>query len=246
MKHNQPPEDEGESKENRPQGWLARWLEYFRAGNGQVPLTEGDLVAYYDVPELNVNTQVRPQDKPLAKAALNVWRRNIYRPEVLLHRASCELLARPNPPGIGSFETFYMSEANDRLHAQTGPVMVAEAFLPVPSTETSLCGYCNKTFFGQVVSRITAAQCATDISFGLDHYRGNLPNNLVQIREPVMDEIAHVEFTEFDEHTLESHGGLRAATKVADKIFSLQRFMTDPVPMLEDPRYLPQPPEQRS
>jgi|GEM_PF-1890046 len=246
MKHNQPPEDEGEREP-----WFFRQLDRLRRlfdytqmeGDYQVPLTEGDLVARYpsapDTPELI--EKISKKEQPIAVAALNMWQRSVYRPEVVLWRESSRLLAADHARrDVAAFEAFYMDEANARLHKWMGPVAVAEALFPVPSTDIAYCRHCSHAFYGQVAATVTVAEYATDIEFSLAHYRGMTPGNLIVFREPRRGKVIQFPFTQVDSHMLKEHAGTRAATAAATTVFRMMDISPvaiSSITSLEDPRY---------
>ncbi len=190
--------------------------------------------------------ETRPDSKKryeLAVLAQTMWD-TAYKPEATLQRETQKLRsAGASGSKISSFVDFYVGEANDILHAETRPVIVAEEMRATFKGHGEQCSHCNQTFYG-ASSKIVGAKNPKDLTITADRFRGMADESTVKIAEDAAPEdVLVVKFTDMDRHMLADHHQTDDSMQVVEKLFQLQPFMPVGSVELEQPRYMT--PDQR-
>lgn len=159
--------------------------------------------------------------------AMKLWA-GIYKPEETLLRKSVEISGHSSIDNMHAFQELYVDEVNEHLHAQRGPVIVAEIMKQVDETHpahNAQCVHCPEVLPG-ATAKIVGAKDPTDLTITLDRFRGSAANSTVEITEDLKDDTIRVELTDMDLHMLHTHYQTEDVSPVLGKMLQLAPYVS--------------------
>lgn len=158
--------------------------------------------------------------------AMKLWT-GLYKPEATLLKGSVEISSHSSLANMHAFQELYVDEANEHLHSQRGPVIVAEIMKQVDETHpahNAQCVHCPEVLPG-ATAKIVGAKDPTDLTITLDRFRGSAANSTVEITEDLKDETVCVELTDMDLHMLHAHYREEDVSSVLGKMLQLAPYV---------------------
>lgn len=217
-------------------------LEHLKQTGEHPNVRQAREAAGQPAPVRNSTAPRRPESRPYsseryinAAFAHAMWEK-IYKPEATIDRETDKMTRAQVPEASrAAFATFYIDEANDRIHDQKGPVLIAQTIRPTyKAGHSESCAHCQAEFFGGATSKIVGAKNSSDLTLSLDN-----ATNRVEIGiKPGATGVLEAEFSALDQHLLTQHDQEDDSARVADRLmqFGAQDFFDGDV-RLEQPRY---------
>lgn len=157
---------------------------------------------------------------------IKLWN-GAYKPEATLLRKSAEISGNSSMDNVHAFQEFYIAEANDHLHTQRGPVIIAEIMKPVDEAHDAYdaeCAHCSRVLPG-AAAKIVGAKDPTDITLTLDHFRGTASDSLIRVAADQRDEVLSVEMTDMDIHVLDAHTQEEEGVAIFGRVLQLASYI---------------------